>query len=64
MDLAKELYQIIFIMSATYFGIVGGLFLFRVIRSIIFDVNTTMKFNLIDKILLLITFSIIIAYLI
>lgn len=64
MDLAKELYQIIFIMSATYFGIVGGLFLLRFIRSVVFDINTTMKFNLIDKILLLITFSIIIAYLI
>ena len=64
MDLVKELYQISFVMSAIYFTCIVLLFIIRFVRNVFYDVNTVMKFTLVDKILLLISASIIISYLI
>jgi hypothetical protein len=62
--LIKEIYQLLFIVSAIYFGCVALLFLFRFVRNVRYNINTTMTFGLVDKILLLLTTSVILTYLI
>ena len=62
--LFKEIYQFLFVVSATYFSCVALLFVYRFIRNVRYDVNTRMEFNILDKILLLIAFGIIISYLV
>lgn len=62
--LFKEIYQLLFVMSTIYFSCIVLLFSFRFYRNVVNDVNTTMKFNLVDKILILLSLSVIIAYLI
>jgi hypothetical protein len=62
--LFKEIYQFLFVVSATYFVCVALLFVYRVVRNVGYDVNTKMTFSALDKILLLISFGVIISYLI
>jgi hypothetical protein len=62
--LFKEIYQFLFVISATYFLCVALIFVYRVIRNVGYDVNTKMEFNALDKLLLLVTFGVIISYLI
>jgi len=62
--LYKEIYQFLFVISATHFVCVALLFIYRLIRNIRYDVNTKMEFNTFDKILLLTSFGIIISYLV
>lgn len=61
--LFKEIYQLLFIMSTIYFSCIVLLFIFRVIRNVVYDVNTTMSFGLVDKILILLSASLILTYL-
>lgn len=63
-QLFKEIYQFLFVVSTTYLTCVVLLFLHRFIRRVKYKANTTMVFNVIDKILLLASLGIIIAYLI
>lgn len=59
----KELYQLLFVMSTIYFSCIVLILTYRFIRRVMYQVNTTMTFNVIDKILLLIALGIIITYL-
>lgn len=62
--LFREIYQLLFIMSTIYFVCVVLIFILRVIRNVVYDINTTMNFTLIDKILILLSASLILTYLI
>ncbi len=62
--LFNELYQLLFVMSAIYFTCIVLIFSIRFIRNVVYDVNTTMKFNLVDKLLILLSAALIITYLI
>lgn len=62
--IVKELYQLLFVVSTIYFACIVLLFIYRFIRSVAYQVNTTMKFTIVDKILLLASLGIIITYLI
>jgi hypothetical protein len=61
--LFKELYQLLFVISTIYFLCVVLIFSIRFVRTVVYDVNTTMKFNLVDKILILLSAALIITYL-
>lgn len=62
--LFKEIYQLLFVMSTIYFVCVVLLFSVRLYRNVAKDANTTMKFNVVDKLLILLSASVIITYLI
>jgi len=61
--LIKEIYQLLFVMSAIYLACVVFLFVFRLIRNVIYDLNTTLKFGVVDKFLLLLSLAVILTYL-
>jgi hypothetical protein len=61
--LIKEIYQYLFIMSTIYLTCVVLLFCIRFIRNVVYDVNSSMKFGLSDKILMLTSLALIFAYL-
>jgi hypothetical protein len=61
--LFKEIYQLLFVISTIYFLCVVLIFSIRFVRTVVYDVNTTMKFSLFDKILILLSAGLIITYL-
>jgi len=64
MDISKEIYQLLFIMSTIYFLCIVLLFSIRFVRVVFYDVQATLNFTTLDKILILISASLILSYLI
>lgn len=62
--LFNEIYQFLFVVSTIYFSCIVLLFVYRFIRSVFYNINTTMQFEWYDKLLILISLSISISYLI